>query len=129
MVYIVDDDKIYRYVFERQLKKQDSSIQIAQFTNGATAFEAMQEAITRQQGIPSIIFLDLNMPIMNGWEFLEAFERLSLELQKRIHIFVVSSSINQKDMQNAKENQHVEDYLIKPVRPEQLKTVLSAVKA
>lgn len=127
MVYIVDDDKIYRYVFERQLRKQDEQVDIAQFTNGATAFEAMQEAIGKRTNIPSIIFLDLNMPIMNGWEFLEAFENMSESLQNRIHIFVVSSSINQKDMQNAKANRHVEDYLIKPVRPEQLKSILSAV--
>lgn len=127
MVYIIDDDKIYRYVFERQLRKQDEQVTIAQFTNGATAFEAVQEASIKGKNIPSIIFLDLNMPIMNGWEFLDAFERIPESLQKQMHIFVVSSSINQKDMQNAKANPHVEDYLIKPVRPEQLKKILSAI--
>ena len=77
--------------------------------------------------IPDVIFLDLNMPIMDGWEFLDEFLKIPRSLKKRITLYVVSSSIDPRDINRAKSISLVEDYLIKPITYEELKKVFSAI--
>jgi CheY-like chemotaxis protein len=72
-----------------------------------------------------MILLDLNMPFMDGWEFLTAFEAIRDSLSKSIVIYVVSSSIDERDALRARSYGDVQDYLEKPVTTDRIRTLLS----
>ena len=66
--------------------------------------------------LPDVIFLDINMPVMNGWQFLEQFKEVQPSFNKEIVIYSVSSSFDDRDINRSKEYTEVTDYIIKPVR-------------
>jgi len=78
-----------------------------------------------KKNIPEIIFLDINMPVMDGWEFLDKFTQIENKLDKTITLYVVSSSINPVDIERAKNTNAVKDYLVKPVTLEDLEAIFS----
>jgi len=87
-------------------------------------FEALLQNL-EAENIPEIIFLDLNMPVMDGWEFLERFTKIKNKLGKVITLYVVSSSINPLDVDRAKSLTSVHDYLIKPVNISELENIFT----
>jgi CheY-like chemotaxis protein len=77
--------------------------------------------------LPDVIFLDINMPVMNGWNFLEAFDKIFFSLPKKILIYVVSSSVDESDMERSKSFMSVTDYVIKPINKEKYRLLLSVL--
>ena len=87
------------------------------FENGKLALDSLIERLQSNQEMPDVIFLDINMPIMDGWEFLEAFHKLKFD--KRIRINIITSSIDPADFQRweqfKKKTDHFLDYMNKPI--------------
>lgn len=123
---IIDDDDIYRFAVQRILKRSGVAENIRSFTNGADALAYFQEA--EAETLPDVLLLDLNMPVMDGWDFLERFRQLRPVLPKQITIFIVSSSINPQDHERAKAISEVEDFLVKPILPRELKERLQQLQ-
>src|SRR5690606_2315400 len=96
-IFIVDDDPITVFGIKKVLKPVAICDDIQIFQNGKEAFDAMVERIENGQSIPEVIFLDINMPIMDGWDFLE--ELIGLNLNERIIINMITSSIDPLDYQ------------------------------
>lgn len=71
----------------------------------------------------NIMFIDLNMPILDGWEFIERFTKIENKFNKLISLYIVSSSINPVDIDRAKSLSNIKDYLVKPVRITELETI------
>ncbi|MCW3121853.1 MAG: hypothetical protein JWQ38_1345 [Flavipsychrobacter sp.] len=71
----------------------------------------------------AILFLDINMPVMNGWEFLERFEELDASVKSRIKVHILSSSVDKRDMERARINKNVAHYLVKPLTKETIRLV------
>ncbi|WP_435625002.1 response regulator [Flagellimonas sp.] len=94
-IFIIDDDPITVFGIKKMLKDTVDCEAISTFHNGKMAIEYLKEGIPNNLPIPEVIFLDINMPIMDGWEFLEEF--LKLPIQKRIIINVITSSIDPSD--------------------------------
>ena len=78
-----------------------------------------------RDGADEIIFLDINMPIMDGWQFLEEYIKLNPKIGKKIVIYICSSSISPDDINKAKEISAVTDYIIKPVSKDMLAEILT----
>lgn len=97
---------------------------IAECKNGQEAINYISKSLTEKETLPDVIFLDINMPVMNGWEFLEAYEKLGSKIKKKSKLYVVSSSIDSNDKAKAKKYKTVTDYIIKPVSIDQLKQLL-----
>jgi CheY-like chemotaxis protein len=74
--------------------------------------------------LPDMILLDINMPLMDGWEFLKAYDQIKDRLGKAIKIYVVSSSIDERDVSRARSINHVVDYVEKPVTTDRLRELL-----
>ncbi|MFZ6052644.1 response regulator [Halocola ammonii] len=121
---IIDDDPIYVFGAKRVMELADFCKSYLIFHNGEDALNQLSALIEKgdQEALPDLILLDLNMPIMDGWQFLEEFSRIPC--CKKITIFIVSSSVNPSDIEKAKEYSQVSDYLIKPVTMQRLKEVL-----
>lgn len=114
---LIDDDKVYSNLIKKILEIKNLSQNLLLFKNGQEAleyFKALLENLTEPQ-LPEIILLDLNMPVMDGWEFLSEFMLIKNRFQKKITLYVVSSSIDPRDLERAKSFHMVEDYLIKPI--------------
>ncbi len=120
---IIDDDIIYVNLVKKliQLKKLCNNILV--FKNGKEALDFFKNS----NSIPDLILLDLNMPIMNGWEFLEKFNPLKKNLDQNTNLYVVSSSINPVDSQKAKSIDGVMDYITKPISLKSFERIFNSV--
>src|SRR4051812_42240322 len=94
-ICVIDDDHIYQFTALKTLKNIDASDNIIVFSNGREAINYMADNKDDNSKIPDLVFLDLNMPYMDGWEFLEEYVKIKdiLPSDKRVHIYIVSSSV------------------------------------
>ena len=115
LIFIVDDDPIHQQITQIMIDRQGIS-------NSMRAFSDAQEVLdylTGHQGdcsaLPDVILLDLNMPVMDGWEFLDAYSTLSNTLCRKIQIYVLTSSIDENDRERVGSYSFVKGYLTKPL--------------
>ncbi|MBM1108011.1 response regulator [Aurantibacter crassamenti] len=117
-IFIVDDDPITVFGIRKILNSIVDCNQIETFGNGKLAIDAIKNILENNGEIPEIIFLDINMPIMDGWQFMEEFINLPIEMRVRIN--VITSSIATADLDNwenyRKKTHHIVDYANKPVK-------------
>lgn len=119
-VCVVDDDDIYQFVVSIDIKKTNLVDNIIQFTDGELALNYIVLHKDNVQNLPDIIFLDLNMPRMDGWQFLEEFIILKAFFPKTIIIYMVSSSLDQRDIYKASKISELSGYLVKPINKDKL---------
>lgn len=117
---IVDDDVVYIYGIKKMLKKKPLCKELKVFNNGYEALEYFKDLTYNSENIPDIIILDINMPVMDGWEFLDEFVPLQPKLSKDVIIYMVSSSIDNHDIDKAKSISAVSDYIVKPITEDKL---------
>ncbi|WP_281541552.1 response regulator [Maribacter aestuarii] len=122
---IIDDDPIFIYGTKRLMKEIDFCDSIMVYNNGQDALDGLLELSESGQKIPPYIFLDLNMPIMDGWEFLEQFSKIPSNKIKKTTIFIISSSVDPRDLEKVKNYKAVNNYILKPITPTDLETVLN----
>jgi len=116
IVCLIDDDNIYQYTARVILESTGLAKQIHSFYDGKAALNYFIEQLpANPDALPDVIFLDINMPVMNGWEFLEEYNKLATSFPKPITVYMVSSSVNSTDMQRSRSYKSVSDYLVKPV--------------
>jgi CheY-like chemotaxis protein len=123
MICIIDDDPLFIEGTKTIIDMSRTNNDYVVYYNGEDALKAISEKINNSEILPDIIFLDLNMPIMDGWQFLKAFSELAISIC--IPIYVVSSSINQNDILRAKSFKCVVDYIEKPISFDVLDKILS----
>jgi CheY-like chemotaxis protein len=112
---IIDDDDIYLFLTRKAISESNIPVTITTFSNGKDAIEFLKSTCSIKELLPEVIFLDLTMPVMDGWGFLEEYSRIQESLAKQIRIYVVSSSISPHDIERARSFEMVTDYIIKPV--------------
>jgi CheY-like chemotaxis protein len=117
---IVDDDKIYTFLVKRTIEQTNLVDLIKVFGNGLDAIDFLKKNADNPDSLPEIILLDLSMPVMDGWEFIEEYMLLSPKLGRMITIYIVSSSISPHDIAKAKSISSVTDFIIKPISKENL---------
>lgn len=122
-VLLVDDDIIYQFTARKTLEATGYADKILICSNGEEALQLIENAF-EVNDLPDIIFLDVNMPIMNGWEFLKAYSKISGRLKKSIQIYMVSSSVDEADISHSKEFDNVQDYIIKPILKDKFTEIL-----
>ncbi len=123
-IYLVDDDRIYQFTARKTIESIEAINNISVFSNGEDAINFLQQHSTATDELPDIIFLDINMPVMDGWEFLEAFNNVRQTLSKPATIFMVSSSVDESDIRRSKEFSFVSRYINKPISREKFEELL-----
>jgi two-component system, chemotaxis family, chemotaxis protein CheY len=118
IVALVDDDKIFQLTASKTIRALNLSEEILQFENGEDALKYLVENATRPEALPDYIFLDINMPFVDGWMFLQDYAGLKQNLLKEISIFMVSSSIDPRDIHRARSIPDVTQYVVKPLSKE-----------
>lgn len=117
---LVDDDDTFVYITKKVIEKNSDVREIKTFSNGLDALNFLKENINDKYQLPEIIFLDLSMPIMDGWQFLDGFENIKSPNTKKIIIYICSSSISPYDLERAKNINAVKDYIVKPITKDKL---------
>lgn len=122
---IIDDDNVYINLIKKVINIRKLSENLLIFKNGKEALNYFAPIIKEEDGaiFPEIILLDLNMPVMDGWRFLEEFTKIKTGKNVKTTLYIVSSSINPMDLSRAKEFSLVTDYLIKPVNIDQFEAL------
>lgn len=124
-VLLIDDDRIYQFTTKKGMQVSNLSVNIISYLNGADAFDYIEKAARHEVDKPGVIFLDINMPVMNGIEFLEAFENVKNKFSPQIPIYVVSSSADSRDTETVSAYSTVKGYLIKPVQQQKFVEILT----
>ncbi|MDB9721372.1 response regulator [Winogradskyella sp.] len=119
---IIDDDPIFIFGAKRMMELADFCESFMIFKNGREALNALAPLLISGNDIPEVILLDINMPIMDGWQFLDEFTQI--ETHKLITIYIVSSSIDPADMNRVDDYKSVTNYIIKPISMEVLRQIM-----
>lgn len=117
-IFIVDDDPIHQQIAKIMIERQAISSHIRVFSDAQDVLDLLRENAADVQALPDLILLDLNMPVMDGWEFLEEYAVFQEQLPKQIRIFVLTSSIDEKDKERVNAYSFVTGYLTKPLSKE-----------
>ena len=112
---------------KRMLHHLTIETEILQFYNGLQAIEFLQQNKDRKNNLPDIIFLDINMPVMNGWQFLDTFINLRIHPEKHITIYMVTSSVDNAEILKAASYKEIKNYIIKPISIHSLKEVFDSI--
>ncbi|WP_293893840.1 response regulator [Flavobacterium sp.] len=123
-VFIVDDDKIHHFIIKKLLESNTIDIESIFFENGLDAINDLKEKISNCGILPDLILLDINMPILDGWQFLEEFIRLETNTTHDIVIHIISSSDNRIDIEKAENFKNVVgNYYVKPMTSDAIKGI------
>jgi CheY-like chemotaxis protein len=122
-VLLVDDDAITNFLNTKTLERMGIARQIHTALNGKEAIDLFNDYYTGTSALPDLVLLDLDMPIMDGFQFLELFQKLRIPNCEKVKIIIVTSSEDLKDIMRAKAL-GIEHFLLKPVDEECIRRVL-----
>jgi two-component system, chemotaxis family, chemotaxis protein CheY len=125
-IAIIDDDKIFHVLTRRILEKGGVADEILEFYDGQDALTYLKGNLGETSKLPDLIFLDIQMPFMDGWQFLDEYS--SLMLTKPVVIYIVSSSISALDHERSRDYENVKGFIIKPFKREKIMEILNELK-
>jgi CheY-like chemotaxis protein len=121
-VLLVDDDEINNFISIKLIKKALLNTEIMACLNGKFAIDQLVDIQRNNpEKLPDYILLDINMPIMNGWEFLDEYKRLNIDPAGKCKIFIISSSVFSNDINKARSYPLVKDFISKPLNVDKIK--------
>lgn len=121
-VFIIDDDSIHQRIAQIMIEKHQLFDKYTSYTDAEKAYNYLKDNTQDPGLLPDIILLDLNMPVTDGWDFLDLFENIRNDLKKLIRIFIVTSSVDEKDKLKAKTYSSVVGFISKPLSPDILRS-------
>ena len=123
-VLLIDDDKATNFLHEMVLRDMDCANEIVAVESAMDALDYLKSNIDGKHPQPDLIFLDINMPAMNGWEFIAEYEKLDAKEKGRFVLMMLTTSLNPDDRDNANNLPLVAGFLSKPLTPEMVQDVL-----
>ena len=124
-ILLVDDDESTNFINSVFIKKLDIDVDVYKALNGAEGLEILEESIGDHDFFPCLIILDINMPVMNGWTFLDNYKKLSPSIKNNCVIVMTTVSEDEKDLIRANKNQDIKEYFQKPMSDEKFSTLLN----
>lgn len=126
-VYLIDDDDIYVFLTKKTILKVLQDVDVEVFSDGLKAITHLRNIQHQPELLPDVIFLDLNMPVMDGWEFLEEYQEIYPSFSRKNELYIVSSSISPHEMERSKSIPVVSEFIIKPLVKEKFLEILEGI--
>ncbi len=126
-ICLVDDDEIFQFLANEVIKSTDLVGKVKIFSNGSEAINFIESVKDSPDELPEVILLDLFMPVMDGWGFLEKYLQIKPSLKKKITIYIVTSSIDPQDVQKANSISEVSGFVIKPLTRDKFLNTISLI--
>ena len=128
-VMLVDDDPALNWISTKIIELGGYADRIIDFTNPLDGIEYLKSNSREGSQLPCVLFLDINMPYMNGWDFLTELKIISPELPKTTLIYILTSSDFNEDVEKSKSFTELSGYFVKPLAPEYFEKVFSELDA
>lgn len=126
-ICIVDDDMVYQFTTQKTIENLNLAHKIIAFYDGEEAINFLLDNLNNVVELPDVILLDINMPIMDGFQFMEEYVKVKPKVGKKITIYMVSSSVDPVDIERANRISEISDYVIKPLKPGQLQSIIESL--
>ncbi|WP_300022012.1 response regulator [uncultured Maribacter sp.] len=126
-ILLIDDDELYLYLMTKTIKQLSNELIISTFTDGEMAVEYIAKCTEEKVELPEVIFLDINMPFLDGWGFLNEFKKLKPKIMNNINIYMVSSSMRDSDIKRASNFEELTGYVVKPVNKVELAEIFKKI--
>ncbi|MEK6482081.1 response regulator [Catalinimonas sp. 4WD22] len=127
-VLIIDDDEISQMVLSFQVEDVLHTETIVIKENGEEALHFLDEVVSNKQEEPRLIFLDLNMPQISGYDFIKIYDKDYATLLPNVRLVILTSSVRKKDREMAKNYSSVKGFYKKPLEEHQLKEIMAYVE-
>lgn len=125
-ILLIDDDPATNFLHKYVLEKESCAENIISFQNAEEAIEYIKKTIEKGFHFPELIFLDINMPRMNGWEFIEAYNKISKQNKISKIVVMLTTSLDTRDREKAESIKEINEFLSKPLTPEKIHQVLES---
>jgi response regulator RpfG family c-di-GMP phosphodiesterase len=120
---LIDDDPMNNLISKLTIEMTLGQSDIKAFVNPEVGLAYVQNEFSALKDMSALLLLDINMPIMSGWEFLEMFDNLSFDIKDRVKICILSSSIDERDKERSYTNKNVVDFLVKPLTDKDIERI------
>ncbi len=124
-ILLIDDDESTNFLHEVIIQQAGITEQVVSLQSGSAALEYLQSQSNGRYPKPDLIFLDINMPGMNGWEFLEKYKELDEAQQGHLVVVMLTTSLHPEDEQRASGISEIDDFKNKPLTVEMLEEIVS----
>ncbi|MFO7719234.1 MAG: response regulator [Gillisia sp.] len=128
-VMIIDDNLIDLYIATRMITKNNFGKKVLQYSSAMEALKYLQENQANILRLPEVIFVDIYMPGMSGFEFMTEYDKLPTTLKKHCRVFIISSSVDEQDMAKANTDNNILAMEEKPITKEFLNGILDKLRA
>ncbi|SDR79121.1 Response regulator receiver domain-containing protein [Gillisia sp. Hel1_33_143] len=122
--FLIDDDPIFQFITDKTLKRINPQVVVEKYADGEEGINCIKSRLSNTAMLPDVVLLDINMPFMNGWQFLKEYNNLSKDIDKNIQIYMLTSSDDPEDVEKAKKFSELSGYLIKPITELELEVLI-----
>jgi CheY-like chemotaxis protein len=122
-ILLIDDDDINNFLTSELFSIYDCKIDISSVQYVEDALDLLDKHITNNESFPNVILLDINMPVTEGWEFIEAFEKIDQKYTSKVRLYIYTSSEYYKDIERAKSYASVKNIFLKPLNAEMIEEI------
>lgn len=123
-IMVIDDDPVNNTIVKKLSDYTGFAEEVATFISAVDGLDYLQQLSEKKQDLPSLIFLDIRMPIVNGWDFLERFAEMNrFQDFNSVAIYMLTSSSEQSDINKARQYKMVTDYIVKPITADKLREI------
>jgi CheY-like chemotaxis protein len=126
-VWLIDDDEVFVFLTKKLITASEQEVSLETYINGQDAIDRLHEVAADEDALPDLILLDLNMPVMDGWEFLNAYQEVEFSNPDKIRLYIVTSSISPYEVERAKQIPVVQEFIVKPMVKQKFVEIISAL--
>lgn len=127
-IAVIDDDEVFQLIIKKQIEMKNIECDILNFYNGQEAIDFFKglETSAGNGAIPDLVMLDVNMPVKDGWGFLDDYANISKDIKSKVSLYMVTSSVIQSDIDRAGSNADIVGFVSKPLTNEKLEEIFNA---